>query len=42
MKPFKITLFLLAITCTAQAQKWNVEAPPGPSKKVTINTTEGH
>jgi imidazolonepropionase-like amidohydrolase/Tol biopolymer transport system component len=41
MKLFKITLFLLAITCTAQAQKWNVEAPPGPSKKVTINTTEG-
>jgi len=23
------------------AQKWNVEAPPGPSKKVTITTDEG-
>jgi Tol biopolymer transport system component len=41
MKFFKISIVLLALACQAQAQKWNVEAPPGPSKKVTINTTEG-
>src|SRR5476651_611257 len=29
------------LSLTLHAQKWNVEAPPGPSKKVTITTDEG-
>ncbi|MDB5004654.1 MAG: translocation protein TolB [Mucilaginibacter sp.] len=41
MKLLKITFILLAIACNVQAQKWNVEAPPGLAKKVTITTTEG-
>ena len=37
-------LFLLitfSISYTASAQKWSVENPPGPSKKITITTDEG-
>ncbi|HVS94050.1 MAG TPA: amidohydrolase family protein [Mucilaginibacter sp.] len=37
-------LAALVFTLTSQllyAQKWNVENPPGPSKKVTITTDEG-
>ncbi|MFD2145949.1 amidohydrolase [Mucilaginibacter antarcticus] len=41
MKFFKISIALVALACQAQAQKWNVEAPPGPKKNVTIATTEG-
>ncbi|MDB5155607.1 MAG: translocation protein TolB [Mucilaginibacter sp.] len=41
MKLLKLTFIFLIVACNVQAQKWNVEAPPGPSKKVTINTTEG-
>jgi imidazolonepropionase-like amidohydrolase/Tol biopolymer transport system component len=41
MKFFKTSLILLTIACQAQAQKWNVEAPPGPKKNVTISATEG-
>jgi len=41
MKLLNITLIFLIAACNAQAQKWNVETPPGPSKKVTINTNEG-
>ncbi len=40
----KYILVVLAFTLSANilyAQKWNVEAPPGPSKKVTITTDEG-
>src|ERR1700722_5866357 len=37
-----ITAFiLLFFSYTLQAQKWNVENPPGPQKKVTITTDEG-
>ncbi|HEY9533043.1 MAG TPA: amidohydrolase, partial [Mucilaginibacter sp.] len=43
MKLLKLTsIFLLvAGTVRAQAPKWNVEAPPGDQKKVTIKTDEG-
>ena len=41
MKFFSIPLFLLFIALNASAQKWNVENPPGNSKKVTITTDEG-
>jgi imidazolonepropionase-like amidohydrolase/Tol biopolymer transport system component len=40
----KYFLPLLVLTLTfnvALAQKWNVDNPPGPSKKVTITTNEG-
>ncbi len=39
-QPFIILIFLL-LTGAVYAQKWNVENPQGPSKKVTINTDEG-
>jgi len=43
MKLLKLTSIFLLATCAVQAQapKWNVEVPPGPQKKVTINTNEG-
>jgi len=41
MKKVLATLFLFSIHIVLHAQKWNVEAPPGPSKKVTITTDEG-
>ncbi len=37
-----IAVILFSITVnTLFAQKWNVESPPGPAKKVTITTDEG-
>jgi imidazolonepropionase-like amidohydrolase/Tol biopolymer transport system component len=41
MKFLYLPLFLMLITLDANAQKWNVETPPGNSKKVTITTDEG-
>lgn len=41
MKHYLILLLFLLSTAHLYAQKWNVENPPGPSKKVTINTNEG-
>src|ERR1700759_794219 len=41
MKIIYTTIILLLFTTLAYAQKWNVENPPGPSKKVTITTNEG-
>ena len=41
MKSIRTILFLLFIAVTANAQKWNIENPPGPSKKVTISVDEG-
>jgi imidazolonepropionase-like amidohydrolase/Tol biopolymer transport system component len=39
---YLLCAFLLTLsTNILYAQKWNVEAPPGPSKKVTITTDEG-
>jgi imidazolonepropionase-like amidohydrolase/Tol biopolymer transport system component len=41
MKPIcAVILFLLLVT-NLHAQKWNVENPPSPSKKVIITTDEG-
>jgi len=42
MKKSPVIFFgLLFISLLASAQKWNVETPTAPSKKVTINTNEG-
>src|SRR6267142_5665436 len=41
MKQLFIVPIFLLLTNTLYAQKWNVENPPGPSKKITINTDEG-
>ena len=41
MKSIRATLFLLFIAANANAQKWNIDNPPGPSKKVTISVDEG-
>lgn len=41
MKFIYATLILLSVTISLHAQKWNVENPPGTSKKVTITTDEG-
>lgn len=41
MKYLLIAILLSSATTALYAQKWNVESPPGPSKKVTINTDEG-
>jgi len=41
MKFLYIPLIFLLIAVNANAQKWNVENPPGTSKKVTITTDEG-
>src|ERR1700754_3660387 len=37
---FALFIFIL-LTNPLFAQKWSVENPPGPSKKVTITTDEG-
>src|SRR3984957_11467366 len=41
MKHPYIVLLLLTLGFNASAQKWNVETPLTPSKKVTIYTDEG-
>jgi imidazolonepropionase-like amidohydrolase/Tol biopolymer transport system component len=41
MKLLNITIIFLILCCNVQAQKWNVDNPPGPAKKVTITTNEG-
>ncbi|MFI5162249.1 MAG: amidohydrolase family protein [Sphingobacteriales bacterium] len=41
MKYILVVLTLTLSTNILYAQKWNVDAPPGPSKKVTITTDEG-
>jgi Tol biopolymer transport system component/imidazolonepropionase-like amidohydrolase len=41
MKPFYCVTILLALSFSVQAQKWNIETPNTPSKKVTITTDEG-
>ena len=41
MQLFYAAFLFLFLSVTVQAQKWNVESPPGPSKKVTIITDEG-
>jgi imidazolonepropionase-like amidohydrolase/Tol biopolymer transport system component len=41
MKFICATLIFLFLSITLHAQKWNVESPPAPSKKVSINTDEG-
>lgn len=41
MKYILITLILLISTDILYAQKWNVDNPPGPQKKVAITTDEG-
>jgi imidazolonepropionase-like amidohydrolase/Tol biopolymer transport system component len=41
MKFILATLILSFTTNILFAQKWNVESPPGPARKVTINTDEG-
>ena len=41
MKSIYTALFFTLISLAAEAQKWNVDNPPGPSKKVTIVTDEG-
>jgi len=38
--PLYIVLFTVSLSCAAQT-KWNVETPPGTSKKITITTDEG-
>jgi Tol biopolymer transport system component/imidazolonepropionase-like amidohydrolase len=41
MKFVYIPLLLLLFASHVNAQKWNVENPPGPSKKVTFTVDEG-
>ena len=41
MKLTSLSLLFLLIATTVNAQRWSVETPPGPSKKVTITTNEG-
>ena len=41
MKRFYPILVLLLLSFNLHAQSWNVENPPGPSKKVAITTDEG-
>src|SRR5882757_8353006 len=41
MKRIFGTFIILFIAVAVHAQKWNVESPPGPQKKVSINTDEG-
>jgi imidazolonepropionase-like amidohydrolase/Tol biopolymer transport system component len=41
MKYLVLSLLLSLSINTLYAQKWNVEAPPGPVKRVSINTDEG-
>ena len=41
MKFICLSLIILLTGSVAHAQKWNVENPPGPSKKVTLTLNEG-
>jgi Tol biopolymer transport system component/imidazolonepropionase-like amidohydrolase len=41
MKLICLPIIFLLLTLEANAQKWNVDNPPGTSKKVTITTDEG-
>jgi imidazolonepropionase-like amidohydrolase/Tol biopolymer transport system component len=41
MRIFFAAVLLLFLATNLQAQKWNVENPPSPAKKVTITTNEG-
>ena len=41
MKLICTSFLLILLTVAANAQKWNIENPPGPSKKVTVTTDEG-
>ncbi len=41
MKLFFTAALLLFLATDLEAQKWNVENPPAPAKKITINTDEG-
>lgn len=41
MRSFFAAALFLFLATNLQAQKWNVENPPTPAKKVTINTDEG-
>lgn len=41
MKFVYLPLLFILLAFEANAQKWNVDNPPGPSKKVTITTDEG-
>jgi len=41
MKFIYLPLLLLLFTAEVNAQKWNIENPPGPSKKITFTTDEG-
>jgi imidazolonepropionase-like amidohydrolase/Tol biopolymer transport system component len=41
MKFIYATILFLSASINSYAQKWNVENPPSPSKKVTITTDEG-
>jgi len=41
MKYLVLSILLSLSINITYAQKWNVEAPPGPVKKVSINTDEG-
>ncbi|WP_428330738.1 amidohydrolase family protein [Mucilaginibacter sp.] len=41
MKVIYATLIFLILTISLHAQKWNVENPPSPAKKVSITTDEG-
>ncbi|WP_158994264.1 amidohydrolase family protein [Mucilaginibacter sp. L196] len=41
MKFICLSLIVLLTGTVAHAQKWNVETPPGPSKKVTLTLNEG-
>jgi len=41
MKSLCAVLILLSVSVGLHAQKWNVENPPGPQKKVSITTDEG-
>lgn len=41
MKTIYTALLFFLLSESLFAQKWNVETPPGPSKKVTISTDEG-
>src|ERR1700743_1970660 len=41
MKYPALSILLLTIGFSASAQKWNIETPNVPAKKVTITTDEG-
>jgi imidazolonepropionase-like amidohydrolase/Tol biopolymer transport system component len=41
MKFLYLPILFLLLVSTVQAQKWNVENPPGTSKKVTLTLNEG-